>query len=155
MENTKSGDKTVTPFASLTVPAASVVPSIQAKLQDCIAFEAITQGQPVAFADPQFSYASAGGQLTVRLADATTNFKVAGLAATAGLPGQPIKVIISDPLLAIGGVVIGDVVYLGVTPGSLTVTYADITSGKVVQVLGVGIAVGKINMQITRSDTAK
>ena len=92
----------------------------------------------------------------VRLADAGTFYKVIGVAATGGSAGQPMKIILSDPSLAIGATVAaGDVVYLGVTPGALTVTYADITTGKFVATLGVGIGGNKINFLPVRANVVK
>lgn len=142
---------------AITVPAGTVIPSVAAMLQDFMAFEAINQGQPVALIDPTLglSVASGSGVPTVRLADASVIYKVIGRAATAALAGQPIKVITSDPALGIGGVVAGDVLYLGVTSGALTITYADLVATKFVAVIGIGIGAGKLNMKIVRADVAK
>lgn len=130
-------------MAAITITPASVIPSAGAKLQDCQAYETITQGQCVAYIEPQPESVSAP---FVRLADATTYYKVCGIAATGGSANQPMKIIKSDPALALGGTVAaGDVAYLGITPGTITVTYADLTTGKFVSTLGVGIGSNKIN----------
>jgi hypothetical protein len=91
----------------------------------------------------------------VRLADATVNYKVIGIAATGAAAGQPVKIILIDPSLAMGVSVAGDVLYLGPAAGTITSTYADLTTGKFVAVLGIGIGGGKVNFDPLRADVAK
>lgn len=129
-------------MANLTITPASVIPSIGADYLDALAYETIAQGAPVALVDPPVVGTA---QSSVRLADATLQYKVIGIAANGASAGQPVKVILRDPALALGVTVAGDVVLLGATNG-LTVTPADITTGKYVAVVGVGIGGGKINM---------
>lgn len=146
MSTQKESPPEVTPFTSITITAAQVVPSVDAVFQDGVAFETITQGQAVCLDVTNL----------IRLADATVNYRVIGLAANAASVGQPIKVLISDPALALGTTVnAGDILYLGPTAGSITITYADLTVGKYVAVIGVGIGANKVNFKVTRADVPK
>lgn len=144
---------------SITITPASVVPSNGAEFFDAIAYEAITAGQPVALVPATSAIASISNTPTVRLAGASTGqYMVAGIAANNASPGQPVKIIQSDPALQIATSsppAIGDVLFLGPTAGSLTVTQADITTGMYVVVLGVGVAIGKINLDITGAGAPK
>ncbi len=153
MRTVKSEKEEITPMANVSITAANVVPSKDAKYLDAIAYETITQGQPVAYLEPPSDTASVP---FVRLADFTTYYKVIGIAAGGASPNQPLKVILKDPALQPGyTIAAGDVAYVGTAAGSITITYADIVSGKFVSVLGIGIGSNKINLNPVRSDTPK
>jgi hypothetical protein len=138
-------------MADIIITAASCLPSTDANLQNAIAFETITAGQPVTAA------VVAGQQTTVRLADALNYPFVIGLAACGAAANQPIRICTQDTTgWTLGGTVnAGDVVYLSPNSGKVTSTYADILAGKMVQILGIGIGGGKIFLSILRSDVAK
>lgn len=144
---------------SITITPAQVVPSTAAKFMDAVAYETMTAGQPVCVVSPSLAIASAGNMPTVRLAGAGTGqYAVIGIAANGASLGQLVKVILSDPLLQLATAAppaIGDVVYLGTTAGSLTVTYADIVAGMYVAVIGVGAQIGKINLNIVAANAPK
>src|SRR6516165_10608373 len=102
-ETKAKATETPQPQAPLTVSPSTVVPSGAGKYFDALAYEAIAAGQPVASVTP-----AALGVMTVpnpssfpvvRLASAPTYWQVVGIAANAAQPGQPVKVITSDPSL--------------------------------------------------------
>jgi hypothetical protein len=156
--------------AAIAITAGNFLPSSSAVYLagDHYAKTTITAGQAVyydtsivtpAASTPDIGLATASG--------AGDAVKAVGFAATGGGAGQPIKVLIRDPALALGGTVAaGDVVYLHNTAGSVTSTYADITTGGYVQVFGIGIGGNKINfggssfiglgwLGVIRADVAK
>jgi hypothetical protein len=153
MRTVKSDEPEVTPMAAISITPANVLPSKDAKFLDAQAYETILQGQAIAYLEPPSDTASVP---FVRLADAGVYYRVIGVAATGASAIQPVKVILKDPALGLGGTIApGDVAYVGVTPGSITVTYADLTSGKFVSVLGVGVGNNKLNLDPVRADIAK
>lgn len=140
--------------AAVSVTAASVVPSTQAiyLAGDHYAAVTITSGQVVyvdssvanpTAATPDIKLASASGTGDAK--------KVIGFAVSGGSAGQPVKVVIRDPDLTVGGTVAaGDVVYLHTAAGSITTTYGDIGTGQFVCVLGVGTGSNHMNFGATQ-----
>lgn len=110
----------------------------------------ITAGQAV-YLDT--TVAVSAGQ--VKLASATGSglaTQVIGLAANGASAGQPIKILIRDPSLTLGGAVTaGCIVILHTTAGAVTLTAGDVTTGGYVAVLGVGISTTKINFGGTKN----
>lgn len=140
-------------MAAVPITAANVVPSQDAQFLDAIAYETMTQGQAVAYLEPASDTATAP---YVRLADAAVYYRVIGVVASGASANQPVKVILKDKAMALGGTIAaGDVAYVGPTPGSITVTYADILTGKFVSVLGIGVGGNKINLNPVRADAPK
>ena len=79
----------------------------------------------------------------LKLADANGSAlakTVLGMAVTGGGAGQPIQYVRLDPAITIGATTptsaSGDVYYLSETPGKMTKTYSEVTSGSAVVVLG-------------------
>lgn len=127
-------------MADLSITAASVVPSANARRISRTAASAITAGQVL--------YQLAAG--TVAPADAngaSPLFNVVGIAENGGGAGQRISVITEDPALAIGAtVVIGDVFILSATAGGIA-DVADAAAGHYVTVLGVAVSTSAINFK--------
>jgi len=127
-------------MADLSITAASVVPSANARRISRTAASAITAGQVL--------YQLAAG--TVAPADAngaSPLFNVVGIAENGGGTGQRISVITEDPALAIGAtVVIGDVFILSATAGGIA-DVADAAAGHYVTVLGVAVSTSSINFK--------
>lgn len=127
-------------MADLSITAASVVPSANARRISRVAASTITAGQVV--------YQLTAG--TVAPADAngaSPLFNVLGIAENGGGTGQRISVITEDPALAIGAtVVIGDVFILSATAGGIA-DVADAAAGHYVTVLGVAVSTSAINFK--------
>jgi hypothetical protein len=136
---------------AIAVTAANFVPSANAVyLQGRnYAGETLTAGQAV-YLDTAVAVTT--GQ--VKKASATGSglaTQVIGFAASSASAGQPVKVVIRDPALTLGGTVTaGCIILLHTTAGSVTLTAADITTGGYVAVLGVGISATKINFGGTK-----
>lgn len=127
-------------MADLSITAASVVPSANARRISRVAASTITAGQVV--------YQLTAG--TVAPADAngaSPLFNVLGIAENGGGAGQRISVITEDPALAIGATVaIGDVFILSATAGGIA-DVADAAAGYYVTVLGVAVSTSAINFK--------
>lgn len=127
-------------MADLSITAASVIPSANARRISRVAASTITAGQVV--------YRLTAG--TVAPADAngaSPLFNVLGIAENGGGAGQRISVITEDPALAIGAtVVIGDVFILSATAGGIA-DVADAAAGHYVTVLGVAVSTSAINFK--------
>ncbi len=142
--------------AAISVTAANVQPSGSAVYLpgDHYAISTITAGQAVYVSSsvvnptpstPDVAPASASG--------AGDAVKVIGIAVSGGGVGQPVKVVIRDPLFKIGGTcAAGDIIELHTTAGAITSTAADITSGQYVCVIGVGNGSGTINLGATQTN---
>jgi hypothetical protein len=135
----------VTFAADISVTAANVAPSAQARFTTQTAGVTITAGQTL-------YYDTASG--TVKLAKANGASPVNtiyGIAMSNASANQPIVVCTYDPALAIGGTVAaGTVVWLSVVnAGGLSSTTADDVSGGTMTriVLGVGLTGNKIFFQ--------
>ncbi len=137
---------------AISITAANFVPSANAVYLPGknYAGATLTAGQAV-YLDTTVSVTA--GQ--VKLASATGSglaVNVIGFAANGAAAGQPVKVLIRDPALAIGGAVTaGCIILLHTTAGSITLTAADLTTGGYVCVLGVGISTTKINFAGTKN----
>lgn len=137
---------------AISVTAANFKPSSAAVYLGGknLAAVAITAGQAVWI---DTSLALASGQ--VKLASATGSgnaTQVVGIAANGAGVGQPVKIVVRDPQLTVGGAVTaGAIVLLHTTAGAITLTAGDITSGGYVAVLGVGINTTQINFGATKS----
>ena len=127
-------------MADLSITAASVIPSANARRISRVAASTITAGQVV--------YQLAAG--TVALADAngaSPLFNVFGIAENGGGAGQRISIVTEDPAFALGATVaVGDVVILSATAGGIA-PVADATTGHYVTVLGVAISTSAINFK--------
>lgn len=67
--------------------------------------------------------------------------KAAGIALSAGSPGQVIAMVVSDPSFTVGGTLtIGATLWTSATAGGITITAADNTTGVFVTVFGVAIS---------------
>lgn len=137
---------------AISVTAGSFVPSANAKYLPGknYAGETLTAGQAV-YLDT--TLAVTAGQ--VKKASATGTglaINVIGFAANGAAAGQPVKVVIRDPALTLGGAVTaGAIILLHTTAGAVTLTAGDVTSGGYVCVLGVGISTTKINFGGTKT----
>src|SRR6516165_5093860 len=134
---------------ALTQTPANVVPSASVVyLQgDHYAIGTIAAGQPVYYSTAVSNPSPTTPDIGLANAAGTgDSVKVIGVAAGGASAGQPIKVITRDPALKLGVTnVAGDVIYLGITAGALTSTYADLVAGNYVCVLAVGTASGTVN----------
>lgn len=111
-------------MAAISITAANVLPGASANLTQGVALAAITMGQAV-YTDGAGSYG---------LADAngsTPANSFAGIAVTTcSAAGQPILVNTLDSAFIFGATILaGDTVWLHTTPGALTKTESDLTSG--------------------------
>jgi hypothetical protein len=132
----------------LATNPALVVPGPRANIMRGISGDVIAAGQPV-FKDTDNKMKLAGAKLPA------PGFRVAGIAACSATPGQPMFYNHDDPDLVIGApVAVGQTLALGDTPGSI-VDVADVDSGAVVVVLGVGKAGNLLALNPTTSGTPK
>lgn len=138
--------------SAISVTAANFVPSVYAVYLPGrnLAGEALTAGQAV-YMDT--AVAVAVGQ--VKKASATgagLATQVIGFAANNASLGQPVKILIRDPQLTLGGTVTaGCIILLHTTAGAVTLTAGDITTGGYVAVMGVGISATKISVGGTKN----
>lgn len=118
-------------MAALTITASSVLKSPTGSRSNGIAGEAITQGQAV--------YVRSDGKIGLSDANGTSPANTcAGLAENAASTGQPVNYVGIDTAgFAIGATVLaGDMIWVHTTPGAITKTFADLTSGCTVIPLG-------------------
>lgn len=138
--------------AAISITAANVVPSLGAIYLpgDHYALATITAGQAVYVSSAVVNPTATTPDIGLANASGTGDaVKVVGIAVTGGSAGQPIKVVIRDPSLALGTgtCAAGDTIYLFTAAGGLTLTQADVTgTGVYVCFMGVGIGGGKINI---------
>ena len=125
----------------------SIIPSAAADIRLGVCGETIAAGQTI--------YIDTANSNVLKLAqhDGTAlEATVAGLALCGGAVGQTIRYVTSDPNLAFtcGTWAVGDVLYCGSVYGGITETYADVTTGKYVTILGGCITAGtNIKLAIT------
>jgi hypothetical protein len=135
---------------AISITAANFVPSANAVFLPGknLAGETLTAGQAV-YLDTAVAITT--GQVKKASAIGTgLSTQVIGFAANGASLGQPVRIVIRDPGLTLGGTVTaGCVIYLG-TAGAVTLTYADLTTGGFVAILGVGINATKINFGGTK-----
>lgn len=138
--------------AAISITAASFVPSAYAVYLPGrnYAGATITAGQAV-YLDTTATVTA--GQVKLADADGAGNaVKAIGFASNGASAGQPIKVVIRDPQLTLGGAVTaGAIILLHTTAGAVTLTAADVGSGAYVCVMGVGISTTKINFGGTQN----
>lgn len=135
----------------LSITAGSLIPSTSAVMRSGTAGVAITAGQLVYkdTADGKLKLADANG------ASALIRTPIGMAAASAGI-GQPLRYIVSDPDLTIGGTVSNGAAYvLSATPGGIA-PIADQTTGWVPCLVAIGISSTKVAFIATglRSSTA-
>lgn len=140
---------------AIAVTAGSVKPSINAVYLagDHYAKAAITAGQVVYLDSTITGGSQSPTSPDVGLASATGAGDAArpvGIAVGGAGVGQPVKIVIRDPALTVGGTVsAGAIIELHTTAGAITLTPGDITTGGYVSVLGVGISTTQINFGAT------
>lgn len=138
--------------SAITITPANFAPSANAVYLagKNFAGATLTAGQAV-YVDTSVSIAS--GQIKLASVTGTgLSTQVIGFAANGAAAGQPVKVVIRDPSLKLGGAVtIGLVVVLGVN-GAVNPS-ADIVSTWYAAVLGIGIDTTHINFGGTRLPT--
>lgn len=136
-------------MADLTITAANVIPDAGARITTHMAAVAISPAQAV--------YELAGDEQKVGLYDADGTGEVKklyGLALNSAAVGQPVAVMIGGTL-TVGATVVAGTIYLGSdTPGGIRPA-ADLNSGDVVGVLGVGISTSKIALHIWNTGATK
>lgn len=121
--------------ADVSITAANVVPSAEARTIRRVAAVAITAGQTV--------YVEAATN-QLKLADGNSSTaevrKVAGIAVTSGAIGTVISVVTRDPALVLGGTTAKGTAYtLSATPGGIA-PLADLTTGWYGHIIGIGIS---------------
>jgi hypothetical protein len=122
-------------MAAISITAASVLPSASATkpVYKLAAGVTVTQGQAVTLdASNNLILADANG-----VAPANTFL---GFALSAGSPGQWIAVDTSDTAYTAGGTLAVGPVYIHTTAGAITQTFADLTSGSTVIIVGVAFS---------------
>lgn len=135
-------------MADISITAANVIPSANAKIVRKAAAETITAGQAV-YLNTSGLVAKADANLS---AAAST---VYGIAANGGGAGQLINVVKEDPALVIGATVaIGDILILSATAGGIAQA-ADLASGHYGTVLGIAISTTAINFKPIAAGAAK
>lgn len=130
-------------MADISITPANVQASANAIIKSgpVAAATTIAQGQTV--------YITAANTLGLADSDGTTPaFVVAGIALSAGSPGQRINYVESDPSFTFGGTVLaGDVILQSDTPGGVTKTVGELEAGDVVTVLGVALTTTTMNLK--------
>lgn len=138
--------------ADLTITAANVLASGDngTKVVSGNAGATITAGQTVYFDGTANTYKLAD-------ADSLTAHGVAGISLTSASTGQPIKVCQADPRFKVGAtLVIGDTVWLSVTPGGLTKVAAEgVATASYVSVMGVAVSTTEMNFKIISAGAVK
>lgn len=135
-------------MADISITAANVIPSANAKTVRKAAAETITAGQ-VVYLNSSGNVAKADANLSAAAAT------VYGIAANGGGAGQLITVVKEDPALVIGATVaIGDILILSATAGGICPA-ADLASGHYGTVLGIAISTTAINFKPIAAGAAK
>lgn len=135
-------------MADISITAANVIPSANAKIVRKAAAETITAGQTL-YLNTSGLVAKADANLS---AAAST---VYGIAVNGGGAGQLINVVKEDPALRIGATIaIGDILILSATAGGIAPA-ADLASGHYGTVLGIGISTTEINFKPIAAGAAK
>lgn len=134
--------------ADVTVTAANVVPSSQARFITGRAGATITAGQPVYVTGANVYYP----------ADANASspaYKVAGIAVNGASVGQRIRICYYDPVFQPGFTSAAGTIYIASATAGGIAPSADAATGHYVTVLGVGLGTDTIKLDIIRSDVAK
>lgn len=122
-------------MAAIAITAASVLPGSGANIpaKQIAAGVTITQGQAV-------TLDSTGAKLILADANGVAPANTfLGFALSAGSPGQWIVVDTADTGYTAGGTLAVGPVYLHTTPGAITQTFADLTAGSTVVVVGMAL----------------
>jgi hypothetical protein len=135
-------------MADINITAANVAATNPTGSNRGIAGATITQGQ-VLYLD------SSDSRLKLADANASAATKVPiGIALNAASAGQPVNYVSVDTSFTVGATLsIGDVLYLSATAGGITATYADLTTGMVVAVLGSMVSTTTANLNFTIGGT--
>lgn len=131
-------------MAAISVTASSVLKSSTGSRTTGIAGATITQGQAV--------YVDTSDSNKIKLADANGTAPAntcAGIAENSASAGQPISYVTTDSGgFTIGATVLaGDMIWVHTTPGAITKTFADLTSGCTVIPLGSMLTTTTLNLQ--------
>ena len=135
--------------ADVSVTAANVIASSQARYTMGTAGGTITAGQPVYFdtADKRYKLADAN--------DASPAYKVAGIAVNGASAGQSVRICTYDPSFTPGFTTAAGSVYIvSATAGGIA-PVADAATGHYVSVLGVGTGTSTMKLSIVRADVVK
>ena len=131
-------------MADLSVTAASVVPSANVARSIKTAAEAIDAGETVAV--------DSSGELILTDATDTTKIDVVGMAICSAADGQPCTYARIDAALVLGTAVTnGAPIYLSETPGKITITLADLTTGSTPVICGTGDGTSTIEWDATNA----
>ena len=130
-------------MAAISITASSVLKSATGQLQNGVAGTTITAGQAL--------YIDTSDSNKLKLADANGTAPAntfAGLALNSASAGQPVSYCPSDAGgFTFGGTVLaGDTIWLHTTPGAITKTFADLTSGCTAIALGVATSTTAFNL---------
>jgi len=123
-------------MAAISITAASVLPSASATkpVYKLAAGVTVTQGQAV-------TVDSTGAALILADANGVAPANTfLGFALSAGSPGQWIAVDTSDTAYTAGGTLTVGPVYVHTTAGAITQTFADLTAGSTVIIVGVAFS---------------
>tara|TARA_R110000868_G_scaffold162320_1_gene393414 strand:- start:260 stop:697 length:438 start_codon:yes stop_codon:yes gene_type:complete len=139
---------------TLTITAASVIPSIAAQIRTgtVSAGVTVTAGHVL--------YAHTDGTLKLAVTTTALTAAVVGIALNGGGPGQIIRYVTEDPALAItttAAMVVGAQVFLAdalTAAGLMTQTIADINAGEFYTSLGTATSAAVLNFKITKSGVA-
>ena len=129
-------------MADISVTAASVVQSSGATLRVLNAAEAIDAGETVV--------KDSNNDLVLTDATDTTKIACAGIAVCSAATGQPVVYATIDSALVLGtSITNGASILLSETPGKLTITLADLTTGSTPVFVGIGDGTTTIDFDAT------